>query len=51
MVIPTGPDWCCVNIGLGNSLVPDGTKPLPEPMLPKRYDAISVLKIQIFITV
>ena len=24
-------DW--VNIGLGNGLVPDGTKPLPEPKL------------------
>ena len=23
----------CVNIGLGNGLLPDGTKPLPEPML------------------
>ena len=22
-----------VNIGLGNGLLPDGTKPLPEPML------------------
>ena len=22
-----------VNIGLGNGLPPDGTKPLPEPML------------------
>ena len=22
-----------VDIGLGNGLVPDGTKPLPEPML------------------
>ena len=22
-----------VNIGSGNGLVPDGTKPLPEPML------------------
>ena len=24
-------DW--ENIGSGNSLLPDGTKPLPEPML------------------
>ena len=24
-----------VNIGLGNGLVPDGTKPLPDPMLTK----------------
>ena len=22
-----------VNIGLGNGLLPDGTKPLPQPML------------------
>ena len=26
-------DMCLVNIGLGNGLLPDGTKPLPEPML------------------
>ena len=25
--------WILVNIGSGNGLVPDGTKPLPEPML------------------
>ena len=25
--------WSGVNIGSGNSLLPDGTKPLPEPML------------------
>ena len=25
--------YMLVNIGSGNSLVPDGTKPLPEPML------------------
>ena len=23
----------CLNIGLGNALLPDGTEPLPEPML------------------
>ena len=26
-----------VNIGLGNGLVPSGTKPLPEPMLTPIY--------------
>ena len=25
--------WILVNIGLGNGLLPDGTKPLPEPIL------------------
>ena len=25
--------WIWVNIGSDNGLVPDGTKPLPEPML------------------
>ena len=25
--------WILVNIGLGNGLLPDGTKPLPEPVL------------------
>ena len=25
--------WILVNIGAGNGLLPDGTKPLPEPML------------------
>ena len=25
--------WIWVNIGLGNRLLPDGTNPLPEPML------------------
>ena len=29
-----------VNIGLGNGMVPSGTKPLPEPMLTQSYDAI-----------
>ena len=29
-----------VNIGSANGLVPDGTKPLPEPMLSKIYAAI-----------
>ena len=28
-----GPVWWYVSIGSGNGLVPDGTKPLPEPML------------------
>ena len=27
-----------VNIGSGNGLLPDGTKPLPEPMLVKSSD-------------
>ena len=26
-----------VNIGLGNGLLPDGIKPLPEPMLTSHY--------------
>ena len=25
--------WILVNIGLGNGLLPEGAKPLPEPML------------------
>ena len=25
--------WIYANIGSGNGLLPDGTKPLPEPML------------------
>ena len=25
--------WIWVNLGSGNGLLPDGTKPLPEPML------------------
>ena len=25
--------WVLVGIGLGNGLVPSGTKPLPEPMM------------------
>ena len=29
-----------VNIGSGNGLVPDGTKPLPEPMFTQIYVAI-----------
>ena len=29
----TGLHWWSVNIGSGNGLVPDGTKPLPEPAL------------------
>ena len=33
LVVPYG-DRNLVNIGSGNVLVPDGTKPLPEPMLP-----------------
>ena len=37
-VIITGPHWWSVNIGLGNGLVPNGTKPLPEPMLIQIYD-------------
>ena len=32
LVMPYG-DRTLVNIGSGNGLVPDGTKPLPEPML------------------
>ena len=29
----TGLHWWSVNIGAGNGLLPDGTKPLPAPML------------------
>ena len=32
-MIVTGPRWSLVNTGSGNSLVPSGIKPLPEPML------------------
>ena len=31
--------WC-ISIGIGNGLVPSGSKPLPEPMLTKIHDAI-----------
>ena len=33
MVMPYMVTQIWVNIGLGNGLMPDGTKPLPEPML------------------
>ena len=36
----TGLNWCSVNIGSGNGLVPSGNKPLPEPMLTQTYAAI-----------
>ena len=36
----TRPHWWWLNIGSGNGLVLSGTKPLPEPMLAKFYDAI-----------
>ena len=36
----TGPYWGRVNIGSGNDLLPDGTKPLPKPMLTQFYVAI-----------
>ena len=38
-LLPSDNKWCnmateiWVNIGSGNGLAPDGTKPLPEPML------------------
>ena len=35
-----GPQWCLANISSGNGLVPSGTKPSPEPMFTKFYDAI-----------
>ena len=31
-----------VNIGLGNGLVPDGTKPLPEPLLTHQWGLVTV---------
>ena len=42
----------CVNIGSGHGLLPDGTKPLPEPMLTyHHWDSLTisleVLKISI----
>ena len=30
-----------VNIGSGNGLLPDGTKPLPEPMLTYEFVALA----------
>ena len=36
----TGLRWCYVNTGSDNDLVPDGTKPLPEPVLTKFYAVI-----------
>ena len=37
----------CVNIGSGNGLVPDGTKPLPETMLTShpKYSSIHLRAI------
>ena len=49
LVTPYG-DKVQVNIGSGNGLLPDGTKPLPEPMLKKcsRYQPLmSVWKLWI----
>ena len=34
-----------VNIGSGNGLVPDGTKPLPEPMLTNHQWGIHMIVI------
>ena len=41
-------EWChmatriCVNIGSGNGLLPDGTKPLPEPNLSShQWDSVA----------
>ena len=33
LVMPYGIIYLCVKIGSGNGLLPDGTKPLPDPML------------------
>ena len=34
-----------VNIGSGNGLLPDGTKPLPEPMLTyRKYGPVTLSK-------
>ena len=46
--------WCrhmatqiWVNIGSGNGLLPDGTKPLPEPMLTHQWVPVPVgIKLQ-----
>ena len=38
-----GPDWWLFNIGSGNGLVHDGTKPLPQPMLTKFNDYLIVV--------
>ena len=35
LMTPYGDMW--VNIGSGNGLLPDGNKPLPEPMLTYRH--------------
>ena len=35
-----------VNIGSGNGLFPDGTKPLPEPMLTDHYRSSSDIHIR-----
>ena len=35
-----GYNWQWFSMGSGNSLVPSGSKPLPEPMLSKIYDVI-----------
>ena len=36
----TEPHWWLVSIGSGNGSVPDGTKPLPEPVLTEDFDAV-----------
>ena len=36
----TRPHWWLVSISLDNGLVPSGTKPLPEPVLTKIFNAI-----------
>ena len=35
-------NYIWVNIGLGNGLLPDGTKPLPEPMLTYQWGSVAL---------
>ena len=44
---PSDTIWCLeilVNIGSGNDLLPDGTKPLPEPLLTyQQWDPVAFI--------
>ena len=37
LAMPYMATWPWINIGLGHGLLPDGNKPLPEPMLTSHY--------------
>ena len=43
LVTPYGDMEIWVNIGSGNGLLPDGTKPLPEPMLTYQWGPVTFI--------